>query len=151
MRVHKLAPEEVWKDRYDRINAFEENLAAADTIILKFFLHISMDEQKERLLAREAEAAKAWKLSVGDWKEREYWEDYQAAYEDALSKCSTESAPWHIIPADSKWFRNIAIAECLVERLRPYRKQWLKRLEEMSKEGRKELDAFRSEATAKGK
>jgi PPK2 family polyphosphate:nucleotide phosphotransferase len=148
VRVHDLVPEKEWKGRYAQINAFEEILTASNTIVLKFYLHISKNEQEERLLAREQEAEKAWKLSVGDWKERNFWDAYQAAYEDALGKCSTAAAPWYIIPADSKWFRNLAIAECLVERLKPYRKQWMSRLEEMSKAGRLELETYRAEMAA---
>lgn len=144
VRVHKLVPEKVWKTRYARINAFEENLAEANTIILKFFLHISKEEQEERLLAREADPTKAWKLSMGDWKERNFWDDYQAAYEDVLNKCNTPEAPWYIIPSDRKWFRSLAIAECLVAELKKHRKGWRRRLEEMSAAGRRELEDYRA-------
>jgi polyphosphate kinase 2 (PPK2 family) len=85
--------------------------------ILKFFLHISKDEQKRRIQDRMKDPMKRWKLSPADFKEREYWDDYQAAYEDALTKCSTAWAPWHIIPADKKWFRNLAVAEIMLETL----------------------------------
>src|SRR5689334_22687717 len=86
VRVHKLVPGKTWRTRYEQINAFESILAANNTIILKFFLHISKDEQEQRLLAREQEVEKAWKLAAGDWQERQYWEDYIKAYEDVLSK-----------------------------------------------------------------
>src|SRR5439155_7949466 len=88
VRVHKLVPKEVWQPRYEHIKAFEQLLAESATIILKFYLHISKKEQEERLLEREKDPTKSWKLSVGDWQEREYWDDYNAAYEDALSRCS---------------------------------------------------------------
>jgi PPK2 family polyphosphate:nucleotide phosphotransferase len=142
-RVHKLVDESVWKRRYDHINAFEANLADAGTIIVKFYLHISKDEQEKRLLQREKETEKAWKLSVGDWQEREYWDDYTAAYEDALGRCSTKRAPWFIVPANHKWYRDLAVTERLVETLRPYRAEWLERLEKVGQTARKELDAYR--------
>jgi PPK2 family polyphosphate:nucleotide phosphotransferase len=142
-RVHKLVPENVWRERYEQINAFERLLADSSTIILKFYLHISREEQAERLREREEDPTKSWKLSVGDWKEREYWDEYSAAYEDALNRCSTEHAPWFIVPADKKWFRNLAVAETLRDALMPYRQRWLGRLEELSRERRKELEEYR--------
>ena len=151
VRVHGLAPEKVWKARYDHINAFEALLADSGTIILKFFLHISKDEQAKRLHEREQEVGKAWKLSAGDWREREKWDAYQEAYEDALSRCSTEAAPWHIVPADRKWFRNLAIAEVLVERLRGYRDDWRNALEELSRAKLAELEAYRKLKEETGK
>jgi PPK2 family polyphosphate:nucleotide phosphotransferase len=143
VRVHKLAPEPVWRARYGQINNFEALLAANRTIILKFFLHIGKDEQEERLRAREQDVTKAWKLSAGDWKERERWDDYQAAYEDALSKCSTTAAPWYIVPANKKWYRNLAISEALVETLREYRPDWRAALDKMAQERLAELKAMR--------
>jgi PPK2 family polyphosphate:nucleotide phosphotransferase len=126
VRVHDLVPEAVWKRRYDQINAFERMLTEdAATMILKFYLHISKEEQERRLLAREEEVEKAWKLSLGDWKERKRWDDYMAAYDDALRKCSTAHAPWHVVPADKKWFRDLAVAEAVAETLRPRREGWL--------------------------
>lgn len=142
-RVHKLVPEEVWRPRYDHINAFERLLADSRTIILKFYLHISREEQEERLLKREQDAVKAWKLSVGDWKEREYWDDYTAAYEEALNRCSSKHAPWFIVPANRKWFRNLAVAEALRDALRPFRESWLKKLEEVGLERRREIEEYR--------
>ena len=133
VRVHDLVPKSVWSERYERINTFEKLLVDANTIVLKFFLHISKAEQEERLLAREEDPLKSWKLSVQDWQERENWDAYQRAYQDALSKCSTDHAPWHIIPADQKWFRNLAVSEIIVTELRPYKKDWIGKLKGQSK------------------
>jgi PPK2 family polyphosphate:nucleotide phosphotransferase len=140
VRVQKLVPEEVWRKRYAEINHFEKLLADNDTIILKFFLHISASEQEKRLLAREKDKDKAWKLSASDWADRPYWDDYQAAYADMLMKCSTPWAPWHVVPANYKWFRNLAIAQTLVEALRPYKKVWAK---DLQARGQKELEMLK--------
>jgi PPK2 family polyphosphate:nucleotide phosphotransferase len=113
-RVHKLVPDEVWKRRYDHINAFEKLLTDEGTTILKFFLHISKEEQLKRLRARLEDPEKNWKFNEGDLAERKLWDKYQAAYEDALTKCSTDYAPWHVIPADHKWYRNWAIGDTIV-------------------------------------
>jgi PPK2 family polyphosphate:nucleotide phosphotransferase len=145
VRVRELAPEPVWRARYAQINHFEALLAESGTIVLKFFLHISKKEQEERLLEREQDPAKAWKLAAGDWRERERWDAYMAAYEEALERCNAEAAPWYVVPADRKWFRNLAIAETLVETLRPYREEWGAALERMSKERLAELEAYRAE------
>jgi polyphosphate kinase 2 (PPK2 family) len=107
----------VWKRRYEQINDFERLLAEEGTTILKFFLHISKEEQKERLQARLDEPHKNWKFSKGDLAERALWDDYQKAYEDVLSKTSTEAAPWYVIPGDQKWFRNLLISQILVDTL----------------------------------
>ncbi len=115
VRVHDLVPKAVWSRRYDEINAFEKELAAAGTHILKFYLHISKQEQLRRFKARLDDPAKQWKISESDYKERKCWGDYRRAYEDALSRCSTSHAPWFVIPADHKWFRNLAIARIVVE------------------------------------
>jgi len=144
-RVHNLVPEEVWRRRYDHINHFEALLADNRTILLKFYLHISKDEQKERLLAREQETEKAWKLSAGDWKERRLWDDYTRAYEEAINRCSSREAPWHIVPANKKWFRNLAILERLVETLRPYKSGWLGKLEQIGEKAKRELAAYHEE------
>jgi PPK2 family polyphosphate:nucleotide phosphotransferase len=143
VRVHALVPEEVWRPRYEHINAFERLLADSATILLKFYLHISKDEQKRRLLEREKNPIKSWKLSVADWQEREHWDEYTAAYEDALNRCSTKHAPWFIVPADKKWFRNLAVAETLRDTLMPFREKWLDKLEEIGREKRKAIDAYR--------
>ena len=143
VRVHKLLPKEVWKPRYDAINDFEQTLIEADTIVLKFYLHISKEEQEERLLAREADPAKAWKLNVDDWKERDLWKDTAKAYEDALSRCSTEDAPWRIVPANHKWFRDLAVAEAIRDALAPHRKEWEKALAKIGTEAKGELAAYR--------
>jgi PPK2 family polyphosphate:nucleotide phosphotransferase len=133
-RVHNLVPEAVWSRRYKEINAFEKLLANSGTIVLKFFLHISYDEQERRLLAREQDKDKAWKLSASDWAERKYWNDYQHAYEDALSKCSTDEAPWYIVPANHKWYRNLAIAHTMVHTMDRYKDGWKQQLEIRGKE-----------------
>jgi PPK2 family polyphosphate:nucleotide phosphotransferase len=117
VRVHKLIEKAVWKARYEQINNFEKMLSENGVTIVKFFLHISKDEQKERLQARLDDPAKHWKFNVGDLKERALWDEYQEAYEDAINQCSTEWAPWHIVPADKKWARNIAVAEAVVDAL----------------------------------
>ena len=138
-RVHNLVPEAVWSRRYKEINAFEKLLANSGTIVLKFFLHISYDEQERRLLAREQDKDKAWKLSASDWAERKYWNDYQDAYEDALSKCSTDEAPWYIVPANHKWYRNLAIAHTLVHTMDQYKDDWKQQLEMRGKEELEQL------------
>ena len=117
VRVHNLVPESVWSKRYDQINAFEEILARNDTHILKFYLHISKNEQLERFQARLKDPTRHWKIDPADFAERKRWDDYMRAYEIAIGKCSTPYAPWFIIPANKKWFRNFAIAEILVEHL----------------------------------
>ena len=143
VRVHKLVSAKVWRQRYEHINAFEQLLADSATIILKFYLHISKTEQEQRLLKREKDPIKSWKLSVTDWKEREYWDDYTAAYEDALNRCSTKHAPWFIVPADKKWFRNLAVAETLRDALMPFKENWLEQLKELGQERTKELTEYR--------
>lgn len=117
VRVHNLVPHAVWSRRYDQINAFEKMLVESHTHILKFFLHISKKEQLSRFEERLNDPGKQWKISESDYKEREFWGDYVAAYEEALSRCSTPHAPWFIIPSDHKWFRNLAVARIVVEYL----------------------------------
>jgi polyphosphate kinase 2 (PPK2 family) len=148
VRVHKLVPKKVWKARYDQINAFEELLASAGTIVLKFYLHISKEEQAKRLLAREENSNKSYKLSLSDWKDRELWDDYTDAFEDALSQCSPKHAPWHVVPANRKWFRDLAIAQVVVEALEPYVKPWRAALEEQGKEERAAIEEFRKQTVA---
>jgi PPK2 family polyphosphate:nucleotide phosphotransferase len=115
VRVHQLVPKDVWSSRYDEINEWEARLTDAGTTIVKCFLHISYDEQRERLLARLDDPEKHWKFNEGDIDERAKWEDYQAAYEDAIGRCSTDAAPWFVVPADRKWYRNWAVANLLAE------------------------------------
>ncbi|MCC6557734.1 MAG: polyphosphate kinase 2 family protein, partial [Polyangiaceae bacterium] len=123
VRVHDLVPKSIWKERFDHINSFEELLAEHGTIVLKFFLHISKQEQEKRLLEREEDPSTAWKLNVNDWKERELWDEYTDVYEDAISRCSTKFAPWIIVPADSKWYRNLVVAEAIADAMRPHREE----------------------------
>ena len=143
VRVHRLAPKEVWRKRYDHINAFERLLTDCGNIVLKFYLHISKHEQKQRLIERENDPLKSWKLSVGDWKDRELWDEYTEAYEDALNHCSTADAPWFIVPADKKWFRNLAVAETLRDALKPFRKEWMERLDEIGRKEKKVIEEYR--------
>ena len=117
VRVKSLVPETVWRPRYDQINDFERLLAANGTTVLKFFLHISKDEQKRRLEARLADPKKHWKFARGDLAERALWADYAAAFEEAIEHCSTPRAPWHVVPANRKWFRNVAIARTIADTL----------------------------------
>ncbi len=150
VRVHNLVSADVWQQRYEQINAFERLLNDTGTIVMKFFLHISREEQEERLLEREQDVTKAWKLSAGDWKERTHWDAYMAAYEDALSRCNTPAAPWYVVPANRKWFRNIAVAEAVVERLERERAGWQRTLDAMSKQRLAELAAYRSALAVNG-
>jgi len=115
VRVNELVAKAVWERRYDQINAFERHLAENDTRILKFFLLISRDEQRRRFQKRLDDPAKNWKWSSGDLETRARWDDYLAAYTDALARCSTNVAPWFVVPADRKWYRNLAVAEILAE------------------------------------
>jgi PPK2 family polyphosphate:nucleotide phosphotransferase len=117
VRVHNLVPKEIWSKRYDEINDFERRHIENGTRILKFFLHISKQEQLERFEQRLDDPAKRWKISEADYEEREYWDDYLRAYEDALARCNTEESPWFVIPADHKWFRDLAISEIIVTTL----------------------------------
>lgn len=123
-RVHDLVPKDVWKKRYEEINGFEKVLARSGTIVLKFFLNLSKEEQKERLLAREADPRKAWKVNPGDWKERRLWSRYREAFEEMLEKTSTKRAPWVVVPSDRKWYRNLVVAGTIVKALREHRKEW---------------------------
>ena len=137
-RVHKLVPKEVWSRRYKEINHFEKLLADNGTLILKFFLHISYDEQTERLRARIQDKDKAWKTSASDWTERKYWEDYQKAYEDALTQCN--EIPWYLVPANHKWYRNLAVAHTLVTKMNKYKDEWET---ELQARGKQELEKLR--------
>jgi PPK2 family polyphosphate:nucleotide phosphotransferase len=143
-RVKTLVPEAVWRGRYDEINAFERMLVRNGTIVLKFYLHISPEEQLERLHARERDVEKAWKLSPGDWLERARWDDYVEAYEEAIGLCNTPDSPWYVVPANRKWYRNVAVAQTLVTTLRGYRDGWRETLARMSQERLAELERLRS-------
>jgi len=117
VRVHNLVPKAVWSKRYDAINAFETLLADSGTTIVKFFLLISPEEQLERFKARLDDPARQWKISDTDYKERGFWDDYAKAYEAMLERCSTERAPWYVIPSNHKWFRNLAVSRILADTL----------------------------------
>jgi PPK2 family polyphosphate:nucleotide phosphotransferase len=141
VRVHNLVPGEVWRRRYKDINNFERTLAEEGTTILKFFLHINKEEQKQRLIDRLDDTAKHWKFNPGDLKERDYWEDYQKAYEDALQETSTKWAPWYIVPANHKWFRNLFVAAVLHQQLKDLNPQPVSMIKEKDVETyKKELE-----------
>lgn len=118
VRVHDLVPESEWSTRYDRINEFEHRVVDGGTHIVKVMLHVSKGEQKQRLSDRLEDPNKYWKYSPGDLQERAFWDDYQAAYQDALTRCSTDAAPWFVVPADHKWYRDWVVANLLVSSLR---------------------------------
>jgi polyphosphate kinase 2 (PPK2 family) len=113
--VHSIVPEKVWSKRYDRINDFEQMLVNEGTRIVNFFLHISKEEQRQRLQDRLDDPEKHWKFNVADLAERKRWDEYQQAYADAIGKCSTRHAPWYVIPADKKWYRNYALSKIMAE------------------------------------
>ena len=117
VRVKNLVPEDVWRPRYELINNFEWILTQNNISVLKFFLHISKDEQKRRLERRLRRPDKRWKFSTADLKERDYWDDYQHAFEDAINETSTDYAPWYVIPANKKWYRNLVIARAIADTL----------------------------------
>ncbi|QNT68845.1 polyphosphate kinase 2 family protein [Defluviicoccus vanus] len=117
VRVHKLVPREVWSRRYTQINDFETRLVDHGTTIIKFFLYISPEEQLERFRQRLEDPHRQWKISDADYKERAYWDQYIAAYEDMLQKCSTSYAPWYVIPSNHKWFRNLAVSRIIADTL----------------------------------
>jgi PPK2 family polyphosphate:nucleotide phosphotransferase len=124
VRVHKLVPRELWEQRYEQINNFEKMLSEEGTLILKFFLNISKDEQKQRLRARLEDDTKTWKYNPADLQERALWDEYMQAYEDVLNKTSTEYAPWYVVPADHKWYRDWAVAGTIVEALQGLKMQY---------------------------
>ncbi|HEX6267955.1 MAG TPA: PPK2 family polyphosphate kinase [Burkholderiales bacterium] len=143
VRVHGLAPKTLWTARFEHIAAFERLLAEHGTIVLKYFLHITKEEQEQRLLDREKDPLAAWKLNPKDWQERDHWDEYTEAYEDAMVKTSAPHAAWTIVPANKKWYRNLVVAEAIVKALRGHRKGWSAKLEEMGKAGRAGLQAYR--------
>ncbi|MBN3869318.1 polyphosphate kinase 2 family protein [Nostoc sp. JL33] len=117
VRVKQLVPEDIWRDRYQLINEFEHMLTLNNIAVIKFFLHISKDEQKRRLESRLEDPDKHWKFSSNDLKERVLWDDYQAAFEDMINNCSTAHAPWYVIPANNKWYRNLVVARTIADTL----------------------------------
>jgi PPK2 family polyphosphate:nucleotide phosphotransferase len=133
VRVMKLQPVQVWRSRYDQINAFEKHLMANGVTVLKFFLHIGREEQAERLRARLSDPRKNWKFELEDLKMRALWSKFQKAYEDAINYCSTHYAPWHIIPANRKWYRDYAIARIVVKTLEGMKLKWPKPKEDLSR------------------
>jgi PPK2 family polyphosphate:nucleotide phosphotransferase len=145
-RVKNLVPEKEWRPRYEEINHYEQLLSRNGMIILKFFLHISYDEQEQRLLAREADKDKSWKLSAEDWEDRKYWKEYEKAYEDVLTKCSTGDAPWYIVPGNHKWYRNLAVAHTIVRSMRRYKDGWKAALEERGQEELEKLKQIRGQS-----
>ena len=145
VRVHQLVPPEVWKARYQQINNFERQLADSKTIVLKFYLHVSPEEQYERLLEREEDPRTAWKLNVGDWRELPLWKQTTKAYEEALERCSSPELPWYVVPADRKWFRNVAVMQRVVAALRPYKQGWLATLKARRKQALKEIETLRQQ------
>ena len=134
VRVHSLAPEKVWSKRYDEINDFEKLIAAQNnTTIVKFFLHISKQEQLARFAKRLDDPARQWKISESDYKEREYWNDYTEAFEDALTKTSTEHAPWFVIPSNQKWFRDLAVSQIIARTMEDMKMQMPKPTADLGK------------------
>jgi len=144
-RVRKLVPKDVWQARYAAINDFERLLVDSGTAVVKIFLHIDEAEQKERLLAREQDVEKSWKLNAGDWKDRQFWNGYLQAYDDVFAKTSTDHAPWHVIPANKKWYRNLAVARIVKEALALNEDDWKKTLSDQSRARREEIEEFRRE------
>ena len=142
-RVHDLVPRSVWSRRYGRINTWEKRLAASGCTVVKVFLHISPGEQRERLLDRLDDPSKHWKVGPADIPERHRWDDYQAAYLAALERCSTDVAPWYVVPADRKWYRNWAVTRLLLLTLRELDLQW-------PEPSGLDLDAMRRELTSEG-
>jgi PPK2 family polyphosphate:nucleotide phosphotransferase len=144
VRVHDLVPEPIWRKRFNQIREFEELLHEHNTIIVKCMLHISNEEQEARLLAREEDITKSWKLSAGDWKERKLWKEYSAAYEEAIYETDRDISPWYVLQADRKWFRDLAITELLVNTLQPYEHEWRAALQKIGVKAKLELNEFRS-------
>jgi PPK2 family polyphosphate:nucleotide phosphotransferase len=136
VRVHNLVPEKSWRPRYGHIADFEQLLAQHGTVVLKYFLHITPEEQEERLLDREKDPKAAWKVNPKDWEERKYWDAYTEAYEEAIARTSAPHAPWTVVPANKKWYRNLVVAQSIVAALRPLREAWMGKLEEMAKSWR---------------
>jgi PPK2 family polyphosphate:nucleotide phosphotransferase len=152
VRVHELVPEKLWSKRYDEINEFEKLIAKQNnTTILKFFLHISKEEQLARFEKRLDDPARQWKISESDYKERGYWDDYMKAFEDVLNKTSTEHAPWFIIPSNHKWFRDLAISQIIVRAMEDMDMQFPKPTVNLAEIRRKYHEAADQEKSDKGK
>lgn len=132
VRVHDIVPEAVWRPRYEHINQFEKLLHDTGTKILKFFLHISPEEQAERFQSRLDEPDKHWKFSLEDLEKRKYWGGYMAAYEEMLNQCTTSWAPWYVIPADQKWYRNLVVTQIIVDKLKEMNPQYPTSTEDLS-------------------
>ena len=147
-RVHDLVPQSTWKERYGHIRDFEELLSEHGAVVLKYFLHITKGEQEQRLLEREESPGTAWKLNPNDWKERDYWDEYTEAYEDAIAKTAAKHAPWTVVPANAKWYRNLVVAESIVDALKRRRGDWQRTLADMGKARRAELKAYREQKAA---
>jgi PPK2 family polyphosphate:nucleotide phosphotransferase len=143
VRVHELAPKKLWQARYAHIADFEQLLAEHGTIVRKYFLHITPEEQEERLLEREDDPKTAWKLSVKDWEERKHWDAYTEAYEEAIARTDAEHAPWTVVPANKKWYRNLVVAESIAAALRPHRKAWDAKLEAVGEAARATVEEHR--------
>jgi PPK2 family polyphosphate:nucleotide phosphotransferase len=135
----ELVGDDIWSQRFEDINAFERYLSRNGTLVLKFFLHVSREEQRKRFLARLDDPDKNWKFALGDVKEREHWDDYMKAYQDMIGATSTEHAPWHVIPADHKWFMRMAVADVIVDGLEGLKLQY----PAVDEEKKKELQAAR--------
>ena len=133
VRVHNFVPKEIWQKRYEQINHFEEMLADNGMKIMKFFLYISKDEQKKRFEDRIHDPAKNWKFSTADLEERKFWDDYTAAFEEAIERCSKKHAPWYVIPANRNWYRNLAVSEIIRESLEEMKIQTPKPTADLSK------------------
>ena len=132
VRVDNLVPQSVWEPRYEAINQFEQLLSQSQTKILKFYLHISKAEQKQRLESRLSEPHKHWKFNIDDLQKRAQWEAYQQAYQDMLSRCTTPQAPWYVIPADQKWYRNLIITQTIVQTLKDMDPQYPEQTDDLS-------------------
>lgn len=145
-KVKGITSEAVVETRYPHINDFELLLTQSRTIVLKFFLYISKEEQAARLLARQRDITKSWKLSLGDWQERQSWDEYIDAYQRAIAATATSYAPWYVVPSDRKWYRNLAVAQVIAQTLEPYRDKWLKDLQER---GDRELAILRQAGYAR--
>ena len=145
-QVHNELPVDTIRRRFANINDFERLLHEHGTIVVKVFLHVSEEEQGKRLEEREDNLETAWKISPRDWQERQFWDAYMAAYETTINACVSRDAPWYVTPADHQWFHNLAVAEALVEHLRPYRKGWIEARNQRGEEQRAEAERARQSA-----